>query len=98
MTFKELFTKVDEANTILRPMCEREITVTVEFDGTGNVEFKNYDQFIFWVDRIFSLWFSHLIYDLDLGQLKPLTRVTLDDDHLLSPFEIVVMLNVCDIK
>ena len=96
MTFKELFTKVDEANTILRPMVEREITVTVEFDGADTVEFTNYKRFTGWVDTQFFSWFATVIYNLDLGPLKPLTRVTIEGEY--TPFEIVVMLNVCDIK
>lgn len=98
MTFKELFTKVDEANTILRPMVEREITVTVEFDGADTVEFKNFSLFTVWVNNNFFSWFANVIYTLDLGPLKPLTRITLAGDKYHLPFEIVVMLNVCDIK
>lgn len=92
MTFKELFSKVEEANTILRPMVEREITVTVEFNGVDTVEFKDYKQFVSWVNEHFVVWFATAIYELDIGSLKPLTRVT------IANFEIVVMLNVYDIK
>lgn len=98
MTFEDLFSKVEEANTILRPMVEREITVTVEFDGADTVEFKNFSLFTVWVNNNFFSWFANVIYTLDLGSLKPLTRVTLAGDKYHLPFEIVVMLNVCDIK
>lgn len=98
MTFEDLFSKVEEANTILRPMVEREITVTVEFNGVDTVEFKNYSLFTLWVNNNFSSLFATGIYNLDLGKLKPLTRIVIGGGKYQLSFEIIVMLNVCDIK